>query len=213
MPRARSLVLIAAISLAACASAQSSGQGSPSPSSSSSTAPSPSFTPPPQPRPATSDELQAMIAAGRHPAERDLKLGDSQPCTDHQDCLFFDQANGVVGVKAGFVHGNEGCPDGCGGAGCWIFLYQDGGSWQYVNAQCAQAPGYVPGAQDHVYVSGCANVREEPYKSARVVACLANGTTVDVDSAPVYSDRSIWWHLAGKGWMAHDFLVAPAGTA
>jgi hypothetical protein len=32
---------------------------------------------------------------------------------------------------------------------------------------------------------------------------------VDVDSAPLYTDGKIWWHLSGKGWMAHDFLIAP----
>jgi hypothetical protein len=29
------------------------------------------------------------------------------------------------------------------------------------------------------------------------------------DSAPVYADGHIWWHLgAFEGWMAHDFLLA-----
>jgi hypothetical protein len=45
--------------------------------------------------------------------------------------------------------------------------------------------------------------------TAKVLGCLGNGTLVDVDSAPVYRDKHIWWHLAGRGWMAHDFLVDP----
>jgi hypothetical protein len=42
-----------------------------------------------------------------------------------------------------------------------------------------------------------------------VVGCAPNGTIVDVDSAPVYADSKIWWHVKNKGWMAHDFLIAP----
>jgi hypothetical protein len=39
------------------------------------------------------------------------------------------------------------------------------------------------------------------------VACLANGIVVDVDSAPVYLDGHIWWHLHERGWMAHENLT------
>ncbi|OLE50502.1 MAG: hypothetical protein AUI36_19285 [Cyanobacteria bacterium 13_1_40CM_2_61_4] len=37
--------------------------------------------------------------------------------------------------------------------------------------------------------------------------CATRGTVVDVDSAPVYLDGHIWWHLSGRGWMAHEFLT------
>jgi hypothetical protein len=150
-----------------------------------------------------------MIAAGKSGAEHDLNLGDGSSCTDHHDCLFFDHADGIVGENAGDVHGSEGCLDGCGGSGCWIYLYSDGATWHYVNARCAQSPGYVPGAQDRVYVSGCANVRSNPGSSGAIVGCLPGGTQVDVEGGPLYTDSKIWWHLKGKGWMAHDFLVAP----
>ena len=63
--------------------------------------------------------------------------------------------------------------------------------------------------QDLVYVSGCANLRDNPGSRGRVLACLPTGIQVDVDSAPLYTDGKIWWHIAGRGWMAHDFLVAP----
>lgn len=152
-----------------------------------------------------------MIKVARQPAERDLKLGDEASCTDHHDCLFLDQGDGFgsIGFKAGILKGGEGCPDGCGGSACYIYLYQDTSDWHYVNARCTQSTGSTPGAQDRVYVSGCANVRERPSSRAKVLACLPKGTLVDVDSAPVYQDGSIWWHLAGKGWMAHEFLVTP----
>jgi len=78
-----------------------------------------------------------------------------------------------------------------------------------------QSTGDTPGANDFVRVSGggCANVRSEPGTNSKVVGCLPDHTMVDVDSAPVYTDGKIWWHLSGKGWMAHDFLIAPPPNA
>ena len=60
---------------------------------------------------------------------------------------------------------------------------------------------------DQVHVSGCANVRDAPGLSSHILVCLPNGTIVDVDSAPTYADGHIWWHLARRGWMAHDYLT------
>jgi hypothetical protein len=154
-----------------------------------------------------------MISAGKGPAEKDLNLGDGASCSASQECLFVDKATGTMGVNAGFFHASEGCPNGCGGAGCWVYLYSEGDSWHYVNARCAQSPGYTPGADSIVYVSGCANVRADPGLKGKVVGCLSNGTHVNVDSAPLYTDSKIWWHLQGQGWMAHDFLVAPKNVA
>lgn len=133
-----------------------------------------------------------MIAAGKPAAQRDLagfQVGNP--------------SRSMVGTNAGTFYGTV------TGTGCWVFLYQDATGWHYVNARCAQASGYIPGPQDQVRVSGCANVRDAAGLSSRVTACLPNGTIVDVDSAPVYTDGHIWWHLTGRGWMAHDYLVAP----
>ena len=115
----------------------------------------------------------------------------------------------MVGTDAGSFHGGSSCPTFCGGAACWVFLYRDAAGWHYVNARCAQDMGYVPGRQARVWVTGCANFRAAPALTATVLGCLGNGTYVDVDSAPVYKDGHIWWRLAGRGWMAHDFLVSP----
>jgi hypothetical protein len=167
----------------------------------------------PQGRPATRVELDAMIRAGKKPAESYLHVGDSDSCASQQYCLFTDPAWGVVGIHAGFFHGQAGCPSGCGGAGCWIYLFEDGSGWHFVDAVCAQATGDVPGPQDVVRVSGCANVRSLPGSTGPKVECLPDQTTVDVDSGPVYTDGKIWWHLRGHGWMAHDFLIAPPPPA
>ena len=150
-----------------------------------------------------------MIAAGKKPAEAYLHLGDSNGCAPQQSCLFTDQADGQIGVNAGFFHGAEGCPSGCGGAGCWVYLYQDASGWHFVDAACAQAAGDIPGAGDTVRVTGCANVRDQPGQQGAIVGCIPDQSIVDVDSAPVYVDSKIWWHIKGKGWMAHDFLIAP----
>ncbi|TME44818.1 MAG: zinc ribbon domain-containing protein [Chloroflexi bacterium] len=60
-----------------------------------------------------------------------------------------------------------------------------------------------------VHVPGnCANVHASASLQGGVVACLYDGTTIHVDGGPVYADGFLWWHTS-KGWMAHDFLVAP----
>jgi hypothetical protein len=162
-------------------------------------------------RPATAQEEAAMIAVGRPAAEQDLGMKDASNCSGNDTCFRVgNPSRAMVGTDAGTFYGQAGGASGTGGgASCWVFLYRDTSGWHYVNARCAQATGSIPGPQDRVWVTGCANVRETPGLSGRVLACLANQTVVDVDSAPTYADGHIWWHLAGRGWMAHDYLVAP----
>ena len=217
------LVLVTSATLYALAhhAGTASGTLAPlTPQPSASASPSPSPIPSPSSvalggpsRPATSAEFAAMVGAGTAPAERDLGLGDWSSCSPAQPCLRIQEASGMVGVDAGTVQGERGCPAGCGTARCLIFLYLDGTGWHYVNAGCAQAAGSLPGEGDLVRVSGCANVRNRPGFASLILDCLPNGTRVDVDSAPAYVDGRIWWHLRGLGWMAHDFLVAPRPTS
>jgi hypothetical protein len=150
-----------------------------------------------------------MIAVGKPAAEQALGVGDGATCNGNQSCFFLGQpSRAMVGTHAGTFYGRVGNPSGGGGAGCFVFLYEDAGGWHFVNVRCVQASGYIPGPQDLVKVSsGCANVRDAPGTGSRVVACLPNGTVVDVDSAPVYLDGEIWWHLTGRGWMAHEYLT------
>jgi hypothetical protein len=154
-----------------------------------------------------------MISAGKTAFEADWKLKDSSVCATGDECFQLgNPSRAMVGTNAGSFYGSSYRSGGGGGAGCWIFLYQDSSGWHYVNGGCAQSTGYIPGPQDRVFVSGCANVRDAPGLSSHAVGCLANNTIVDVDSAPMYVDRHIWWHLANRGWMAHDFLVRPQGV-
>jgi hypothetical protein len=126
-----------------------------------------------------------------------------QPAAQHDQPGFQvgNPSRAMVGTNAGTFYGTN------SGTGCFVFLYQDATGWHYVNVRCAQATGYIPGPQDSVKVSGCANVHAEPSLGSPVIACLANGTIVDVDSAPTYADGHIWWHLAGRGWMVHENLT------
>jgi hypothetical protein len=152
-----------------------------------------------------------MIAVGRPAIERDYGWKDWSVCTNGHQCFKVgNPSRAMVGTNAGTFYGSHGqFPAGGLGSECWVFLDKDSKGWHYVNAGCAQPIGSLPGPQDRVFVTGCANFRVAPGLSATVLGCLGNGTTVDVDSAPVYKDGHIWWHLAGRGWMAHDFLVAP----
>src|SRR5947199_1363899 len=159
-------------------------------------------------RSATSQEEAAMIEVGKPAAQRELHAVDASQCSGSQACFRVGSpTRAMVGTNAGTFYGTLGCAAGasCGGSGCYLFLYQDAAGWHFVNVRCAQATGDIPGPQDLVKVSGCANVRDAPGLSSHVVACLTNGTIVDVDSAPVYLDGHIWWHLNGRGWMAHEF--------
>ena len=217
LTRLSALILAAGIAVSGCGSSHTATQSPAGSVAGASTTATPLLSPGevPQGHKASSAELDAMISAGKKPAEAYLHLGDEASCAPQQECLSTVDAYGAIGIHAGWFHGASGCPQGCGGAGCWIYLFEDASEWHFVNAACAQAPGSVPGALDLVRVSGggCANVRSEPGTKSKVVGCLADKTTVDVDSAPVYTDSKIWWHLTGKGWMAHDFLIAPPPNA
>jgi hypothetical protein len=98
-----------------------------------------------------------------------------------------------------------------GGRQCVAYVYQKNGAWHLQDAGCA-LPGQLSPLLGHdatVHVPGsCANVRNGASLEARVVACLADGATVHVNGGPVYADDFMWWQT-DKGWMAHDFLVAP----
>jgi hypothetical protein len=98
-----------------------------------------------------------------------------------------------------------------GGRQCVGYVYKSGGRWHFLDAVCG-LPGQVSPLVGHdatVHVPGsCANVRSGASLTARVVACIYDGTTVHVDGGPTYADSRVWWHQT-RGWMAHDFLTAP----
>jgi len=100
---------------------------------------------------------------------------------------------------------------GSAGRQCAGYVYRSGGSWHFLDAACG-LPGQLSplvGDDATVHVPGsCANVRNAASLKAGVVACLYDGTTVHIDAGPTYADGRLWWHEK-RGWMAHDFLIAP----
>jgi len=159
----------------------------------------------------THQEYVAMKAAGALAIENALGYKDWSVCTSGQNCYRVSpEPSGMMGSNAGVLNGGFGqYPSGGLGAPCWVFLYRDSGGWHFLNFACAQNPGFTPGAAavgTHVFVIGCANYRTAPSLTAAALGCLTKGTVVNVDSAPVYANGHIWWHLTGRGWMVHDYL-------
>ena len=151
-----------------------------------------------------------MIAVGRPAAEAELGLIDASTCSGSQSCFQVSSpTRAMVGTNAGTFSGDMFCKTACGAVPCRVFLFKDATGWHYVNARCPRNVGVIPGPSAEVYVSSCAYVRKAPALAAPSVACLKAGASMDVDSAPVYADGHIWWHLVCRGWVAHDFLVAP----
>lgn len=98
-----------------------------------------------------------------------------------------------------------------GGRECVAYVIQSAGKWRPLETACG-LPGQVTPLVGHdatVHVPGnCANVHQSPSLQAAVATCLYDGTTIKVDGGPVYTDGFMWWHFS-KGWIAHDFLIAP----
>ena len=92
---------------------------------------------------------------------------------------------------------------------CVAYVYRKDGHWHFLDAVCGLPDQLSPQvAHDAiVHVPGnCANVRNGASLTARVVACLKDGSTVHVDAGPTYADGRLWWHEP-QGWIAHDFLT------
>jgi hypothetical protein len=136
-------------------------------------------------------------------------------CPTGQSCLsgaqVFGNADPSAGFNAAYVqvsHGGSG-----GGGACFAYVFYDSSGWHlFPPVVCGQQGGSNPilGYTDQVQVAtGCGNVRQQPSLSAKVVACLKNGTTVTIDDTPPrYIEGHIWWSVNHQqGFMAHDVLV------
>jgi len=136
-------------------------------------------------------------------------------CPSGQACLSMAQVSGNTDPNAGFnaAYVQMGYGGSGGGAACFTYLFHDATGWHlYPPIVCGQQGGLNPilGYDDQVQLTaGCANVRQQPSLTGKVVACLANGTTVHIDTTPPrYVDGHIWWSVnKGQGFMAHDVLI------
>lgn len=137
-------------------------------------------------------------------------------CPSGQACLSNPQVFGNADPKSGFnaAYVQMGYGGSGGGAACFAYVFYDSAGWHlFPPVVCGQQGGLNPilGSEDQVQVTGggCANVRQQPSLSSKVVACIKNGTTVTIDTTPPrYVDSHIWWSVNhGQGFMAHDALV------
>jgi hypothetical protein len=148
-------------------------------------------------------------------AKTGSKYSADGTCPSGQSCLSMAQVSGNTDPNAGFnaAYVQMGYGGSGGGAACFTYLFHDSAGWHlYPPIVCGQQGGFNPilGYDDQVQLtSGCANVRQQPSISAKVVACLTNGTTVHIDTTPPrYVDGHIWWSVNnGQGFMAHDVLI------
>lgn len=158
--------------------------------------------------PSPLDSLPSFATAAEADADGRKKLAVPyvDPCPDNQSCL--SQRKAFTGMDAAyFSYAEHAANDG--GAAIFIYVFKDARGWHFLDAQGTQNIGApAVGVTDQVWLTdGCANVRDAPTVTGKVLACLPNGTQVDIDRGPTYADRHLWWHLKDRGWMAHDFLV------
>ncbi len=148
-------------------------------------------------------------------------------CSAGQPCLasaqVFGSADPTTGLNAAYVRVTT--SGFWPGFTCYAYVHYESDAafhpatvptvyaWHFqLPVVCSQQSGYNPvlGAQDHVHTPGsCANVREGPGLSFRVLSCVPDGTVVRIDTVfPRYADGHIWWSINHQqGWMAHDSLV------
>ena len=101
---------------------------------------------------------------------------------------------------------------------CGIYVVHTANGWHGLRRQCSVGAVFPAQGQSGQVVLGigppgqCANVRQQPSTKSTVVGCLTAGTQFTVDEGPVYAPMpsmdGVWWHIAGRGWMADDYLHA-----
>ena len=152
--------------------------------------------------------------AGQNPPGPKYSSGSCQP-TQQKPCLTGGQVTtGVHAAYAKFAVAGT-----AGGAACWDYVYEDARGWHGRNAVCTQNVGWAPeiGAGHIVTVPGaCANVRDHAGLSGHIMTCLPDGTAIELDAGPTFIDDDpnsagpihgrLWWHIKGKGWVAHELI-------
>jgi hypothetical protein len=179
------------------------------------------------PPPATGSPSPSASASGRYATAKDAaiaamvaKTGSTYKedglCPAGQSCLSKAQVFGNTDPASGFnaAYVQIGYGGSGGGAACFVYVFYDAAGWHlYPPIVCGQQGGLNPilGYTDQVQLTtgSCGNVREQPGLSAKIVACIKNGTTVTIDNVPPrYVDGHIWWSVNHQqGFMAHDVLV------
>lgn len=149
-------------------------------------------------------------AQGRAPG---LLVADMTGCQQNRACVAVGVE--VDGSGAAYFVGSAGSNGVVFHCGTYVYLAQ--GGWHALSWVCR--PDHVfpaVGETGQVLLgigaspTDCANIRASAGLSAKVVGCARAGTSVTLDGGPVYSPGAnidgLWWHVAGQGWIADDFL-------
>ena len=140
-----------------------------------------------------------------------------QDCPGNLACTWFTSSHFGQGAAyyTGFAGSNLDIQ------ACAFYVLGAGTAWQAFSNQCRFEADPFPavGSAGHVTLgmgeTGCVNVRAAPGTTARILACLADRTSVRIDDGPVFlapssntapSSADLWWHLAGRGWMVDRYL-------
>jgi hypothetical protein len=154
----------------------------------------------------------AVATARAHAAA--LLVESMATCPINRACIFIGRQHD--GTQSAYFDG-EGGSNG-ERLSCLTYVVHDAAGWRGVRSQC---PAGFPalGKAGLVWLGGVtagscgANVRSAPGPTGKVVTCLQHHTPVSIDRGPAYAPMSstdgIWWHLAGRGWMADNFLIFP----
>jgi hypothetical protein len=149
----------------------------------------------------------ALAAAHQSHAER--FAGSDESCPANVACFWLGSE--VDGTNAAYFPGQAGSNGIL--MRCVTYVFHDSAGWHPLrSAFCAAKAFPAVGSTGYVYIgigaTGCVNVRNAP--AGAKVGCVKADTRVTIDSGPVYKSfpksDGLWWHVAGKGWMADDYL-------
>jgi hypothetical protein len=141
----------------------------------------------------------------------------AQDCPVNTACIWL--ASGFSGQNAAYFTGSAGSNADIQSCAFYVVGSNSAG-WRSFDVHCRIDPDAFParGSAGHVRPgmgeTGCVNVRAAPAKTAKVLACLADGTQVRIDDGPTFvaptsgdlSSLDLWWHISGQGWMVHQYL-------
>src|SRR3984893_6253163 len=209
---------IAAIALTSCFSPSGpAAQGSPSatprggltsPAPSNAASQSPGL---PSPAPSISttyaSAVEASVGAAQPlAARRHQTYVAANACPSSNSCIHGPAQEHDGAGAAYFVYRSTGATAaGPGPYDCFVYVFQDPSGWPQLDGYCPAQVSASVGGTNYIETPGsCANVRENPGLSARVIKCLAWHTRITIDAGPTWTDGHMWWRLTGQGWTAHD---------
>ena len=181
---------------------------------------------PPPPRAIVPQDPQLQTQANAYSTAQDAALAtvlqqdavsvvdDMTACPTNHACMSLgaehDGTEAAYFVGAGGSNGDV--------MACGTYVVHTAIGWHGLRRQCSAAAVFPAQGQSGQVFLGigppgqCANVRQQPSATSAVIGCLTATTQVTVDQAPVYaatpSVDGLWWHIAGRGWMADDYLRA-----